>query len=107
MLELYDCILSAFNDMFQNEIEAIYRIQKNIEKEKNKKILREWRKDMYKKPEICVKKCLNKKNNTHYYRAYVDLGYRKITISFDRCVCAELLNVSVAELDEYIEIEPP
>lgn len=47
--------------------------------------------------------CISKKNNTRYVVAYIDLGYRKVFVSFDKNTIAELFNIPVAEVYRLIE----
>lgn len=39
------------------------------------------------------------KNGGSYPCVVLDLGYRSVIVSFDRCLCAELLNIPPAQLD--------
>lgn len=43
------------------------------------------------------------KTGRKYCALYVDLGYRKIPLCFDRGVCSEILNISLRDISELPE----
>lgn len=50
---------------------------------------------------IEVKK--SEKTGRCYCALYVDLGYRKVPLNFDRGVCSEILGISIREVSELPE----
>lgn len=45
----------------------------------------------------------SKKTGNKYVQAYIDLGYRKINVSFDKATIAELFDISVSEIYKMLE----
>ena len=47
---------------------------------------------------IFYEKRFSEKTQRPFDCIYVDAGYREIKLTFDRCVCAEILRISMSEL---------